>query len=117
MQERLQILLDDGFIQGAGVPGLDHTIPADEEGARDAAYLVCLGRVSLFIQQYGERQPLLFHEAGYLSPRFRDVDGQDDEVLIVVVLVGGLESGPLSSTVRSPGRPEVEQHDLALQLR
>jgi hypothetical protein len=33
----------------------------------------------------------------------------------MILLMGGLQSGPLCSAVRSPGRPEVEKHWLPLK--
>ena len=98
------------------MPDLDHPFASDEKAGGDALDTVLAGHNVMFIHQSGERQSQSLGVRLHSSPAFSYVHGQDDELVVTVLFVGTLESGPLSPAVGSPGGPEVEEYRLASQV-
>jgi hypothetical protein len=70
------------------------------------------------IQEHGEGEPRGGDEGGDdLCPLDIDGDGEDLEVFLAVVLVEGLHGWHFDPAWVAPGRPEVEQDHLAMQVR
>jgi hypothetical protein len=98
------------------VLGLNHPLATDEEAGGDAQHAVSFGHSAAFVQQGGKRQAMFLSESLYSGVLFADIHSQDDETLIAVFFVSLLQSGPLSTAVRSPSGPEIEEHRLASQV-
>lgn len=88
----------------------------DKETGGNALHLICSSCLATFIQQNGERQAQVLGKSLYSFPSFSDINRQDDETLILILLVGVLQSGPLATAVWSPRSPEIQQHHSSLQV-
>lgn len=94
----------------------DHPLAIDEQAVGDSTHAVNLGYSTISIQQNGECQVPFLGEGLHNCSPFADIYRQQDETLIEVSFVSGLQSGPLCTTVWSPGGPEIEQDHFALQF-
>src|SRR5690606_31319854 len=117
----VELALDAGFdrrlVLGseAGVDVTHDARSVDEERRGHLLQLEALGHALVGIEGDGETQPEALDEGARLacvSSRV-EVHTQDDEAALTVTLMEGLEPRELFTTRLAPGRPEVEQHDLA----
>ena len=63
----------------------------------------------------GKAQAMLGDIISDLRRGLPNVDGQNDQALVLILGIEGFESGPLSLAMWSPGGPEVDEDHFLLK--